>query len=185
MINPYCKSLEGFFSEMVYYGLLKADDAQCFKTDVQVKPSFYILFVGAILLALINSFVMKAVTQHFRDQTTYSQQNIQNEKVASDIGDNDWNEVQDIGKIRPVPVLFTDQYRWLLRREDTLNSSQQYSESIHNSDHDHNDPYYADSAKDSEIDIQSCSSTVDRNYMRPDEQSFDDASVYTNTNNPK
>ena len=67
MVNPYCNSLDGFFADMVYYGILKEEDAQCFKADVNVEPTFYVLLVAAIVLALVNAFVMKAASQYFRE----------------------------------------------------------------------------------------------------------------------
>ena len=137
MINPYCNSLKGFFSDMVYYGILKDEDAQCFKTDVQVKPTFYLLFSGAIVLALLNSFVMKAVSQYFRDCTASPLEtlhNMQGEELANfddraDIESINQDEPLEVGKIHPVPVLFTDQYRWFLLREVIPSSSFQNSES--------------------------------------------------------
>ena len=192
MINPYCKSLKGFFSEMVYYGILKDEDAQCFKTDVQVKPTFYLLFAGAIVLALINSFVMRAVTQYFRDITSSigNTHDVQGEKIANlndDIEDSNENEPFEKGKIHPVPVLFTDQYRWFLQREDTP-SSHQYSESFDNSDV-MQEPSYADSAEFTEDIGRSNAISIfpiekHNNFTGTDEKSFDDGSIYTCTNDP-
>lgn len=206
MINPYCNSLKGFFSDMVYYGILKDEDAQCFKTDVQVKPTFYLLFSGAIVLALINSFVMKAVSQYFRDCTTSPLEvlhNMQREKVANfiDIGDIenvDRDEPLEVGKIHPVPVLFTDQYRWFLQREDT---SFQNSDSFDNSDgikdsdsfgdsDGMKEPSYADSTQFTEdVGPNHTRNTLyvenGRKIIGLEEQSFDDASIYTYNTDPK
>lgn len=193
MINPYCKSLKGFFSDMVYYGILKDEDAQCFKTDVQVKPTFYLLFSGAIVLALLNSFVMKAVSHYFRDIATSPLENMK-EKLANfddlaDIENSNENEPLDVGKIHPVPVLFTDQYRWFLQREDAPSCPHQYSESLESSD-EMKEPSYADSAE--------CPEDIGDSYARntfyvetgnkgvgQEEQSFDDSSIYTCNNDPK
>jgi len=141
MINPYCESLQVFFSEMVYYGLLKVEDAQCFRTDVTIEPTSYILFTSAICLALINSFVMKAVTQYFREIHVTCIQDVVNENVLNleDIADhedsNDESRLsQAKSKIHPVPVLFTDRYRWLLRREDEMSVSRKYDNPVYPSD---------------------------------------------------
>lgn len=193
MINPYCESLKGFFSEMVYYGILKGEDAQCFKTDVQVKPTFYLLFSGAIVLALINSFVMKAVTHYLRDITSPSLDNLHSVEggkganLNEDIEDSNQNETFEKSKIHPVPVLFTDQYRWFLQREDKP-LSHQYSESFENSD-DMQEPSFADSSEFTEdIGLNKDNSIFSvenhNNFARTDEKSFDDGSIYTCTNDP-
>lgn len=139
MINPYCGSLDGVFSQLVYFGLLKEEDSQCFRTDVSVEPTFYILFTAAIALALMNSFVMNAVSQYFRDGEADAPQllsvlSAQQQKV-SDLEDlEDLREFEDTmfdvddenttdkQAIHPVPVLFTDRYRWFLHREDAMTS---------------------------------------------------------------
>ena len=185
MINPYCSSLKGFFSDLVYYGILKDQDAQCFQTDVQVLPMFYLLFAGTIALALINSFVMRAITQYVRDSSSST---LENQLDVDDIEGLNQNEQMEPSKIHPVPVLFTDQYRWLLQREDTPSSSQQYSESFENSDI-MKEPSYADSADNMEDWIpkkMSCNTESGNKNTGPDEQSFDDGSIYTctNTNEP-
>ena len=185
MINPYCSSLKGFFSDLVYYGILKDQDAQCFQTDVQVLPMFYLLFAGTIALALINSFVMRAITQYVRDSSSST---LENQLDVDDIEGLNQNEQMEPSKIHPVPVLFTDQYRWLLQREDTPSSSQQYSESFENSDI-MKEPSYADSADNMEDWIpkkMSCNTESGNKNTAPDELSFDDGSIYTctNTNEP-
>lgn len=185
MINPYCSSLKGFFSDLVYYGILKDQDAQCFQTDVQVLPMFYLLFAGTIALALINSFVMRAITQYVRDSSSST---LENQLDVDDIEGLNQNEQMEPSKIHPVPVLFTDRYRWLLQREDTPSSSQQYSESFENSDI-MKEPSYADSADNMEDWIPkktSCNTESGNKNTAPEELSFDDGSIYTctNTNEP-
>jgi hypothetical protein len=70
MINPYCESLRGILGEFVYNGLLKDEDAQCFKVNINVQPTFYILFAAALVLMAVNGFVMNAVSQCFRELET-------------------------------------------------------------------------------------------------------------------
>ena len=122
MINAYCGSFKDMFAEFVYYGLLKPEDAQCFRVDSKIEWGSYVLLFAAILLALLNTFVMKAAKQYFRDK-----------QEAEDIpaGDGISTKQSDSmvlysmnehsrGRIRPTPVLFTDTFRWLLRREDQV-----------------------------------------------------------------
>jgi hypothetical protein len=46
---------------------MKEEDAQCLKTDINVAPTFYLLFVAAICLHLLNTFIVNAVNQYNRD----------------------------------------------------------------------------------------------------------------------
>lgn len=123
MINPYCAPLQRIFAELSYYGLLKEEDAQCLRTDVKVESTFYVLFIGTVSLAVLNTFVMKAVAQFFRDRETTFIFAAGQGAVVSDLGDLTEFEMSNgeaaSHKIRPVPVLFTDRFRWLLHREGT------------------------------------------------------------------
>jgi hypothetical protein len=113
------------FAELSYYGLLKEQDAQCLRTDVKVEPPFYVLFVGTILLATLNTIVMTAVAQYFRDQETKTLVGggTNTNAVVSDLNDLTYYETGNgetsAESIRPVPVQFSDRFRWLLCREDT------------------------------------------------------------------
>merc|ERR1719183_1144587 len=68
MVNSYCGSLDGFFSELVFYGILKNEDAQCFSVKSSIEDGFFVLATGAVILALVNTFVVKATMQYFQDQ---------------------------------------------------------------------------------------------------------------------
>jgi hypothetical protein len=118
--------LEDFFAELSYYGILTSEDAQCFRSDIGVEPTFYILFTAAVVLAAVTSFVVKAVTHYFRDMDPHQNpflgvNAIKDVESASD--DLDDNISEDISTIRPVPVLFTDRYRWFLHRETAYDES--------------------------------------------------------------
>jgi hypothetical protein len=133
MINPYCETLSGIFREMVYYGILKDEDAQCFRTDVTVEPTFIVLIVAAVALAVLNSFVMGSTSQYFRDDDTkrHSASNMPEKKLSDDDDLDDLLEFEDAMleatfnkyAIHPSPVLFTDKYRWFLHREDARRTS--------------------------------------------------------------
>jgi hypothetical protein len=117
MINKYCGSLRETFAELVYYGILESKDAQCFRVETRIEYGSYILMVGAILLAFLNTFVMKAVVQYFRDK---EEEDRLMEEGVSKVDDTTLYSMDSavLKKIRPVPVLFTDTFRWILRRED-------------------------------------------------------------------
>jgi hypothetical protein len=139
MINPYCKSLRGLFAQLAFYGVIKEEDAQCMKTDITVESYFYILFVGCLLLAIINTMVMTAVTQYFRDvdaRNIAHSMGTDNETSVNSTPNPDDSTVNDdesiytrnekekletqrrTESIHPTPIMFTDRFRWLLNRED-------------------------------------------------------------------
>ena len=144
MINSYCGSLQETFDLMAFLGVIAEEDAQCFRVNPTIKEGAYILAVGAVLLALFNSFVMNAVVQYFRDRDEEYEQVYGGLKKASDFGElelgspatmkdsfdrssdgmsldeqsppveDDDERNQAMESIRPTPVLFTDKYRWTL-----------------------------------------------------------------------
>jgi hypothetical protein len=110
---------------LAYYGILQPEDAQCFQSNVGLEPTFYILFVAALVLCLTTSFVVKAVKHYFRDldpfQTALTGMDRVKDVELATQNPNETQAIDDIvDDIQPVPVLFTDQYRWLLRRESVV-----------------------------------------------------------------
>jgi hypothetical protein len=114
MINAYCDGLSGTFAQLVYYGVLKDEDAQCFRVDTSIANGFYVLAAGAILLAFLNAFVMKAVRQYDRDKESVASSS----EIPSKLGSNEDDLEHMRSKIHPVPVLFSDTFRWLLQGEN-------------------------------------------------------------------
>jgi hypothetical protein len=110
---------------------LKDEDAQCFKVNINVEPIFYILFAAALLLLAVNSFVTKAVSQCFRELETDG-------GLLASINEKDVEKCESRNSIVssnslvivPVPVLFTDQFHWLLRQEIATHETPGISESI-------------------------------------------------------
>jgi hypothetical protein len=125
MINSYCDGLKDTFAQLVYYGILKEEDAQCFTVHSSIESGSFILAAGAILLALLNTFVMKAVVQYSRDKDDLEKTILDEEEASSrssetlpDTSFEDNSSSSPNDRIHPVPVLFTDTFRWTLRRED-------------------------------------------------------------------
>lgn len=173
MINQYCGSFQETFDLLAYFGILDAGDAQCFRVDASIESAAYILALAAALLALLNTFIMNAVKQYFRDRDEvisreewkehmFEQQDdmqtanstpvkmLEQDKMIKEeqavVIEKDHNEEEyhiekedsssvvsedriSLGYwegraeaeeyIKPVPVLFTDKFRWLLRRATT------------------------------------------------------------------
>lgn len=128
MINAYCDNLKDTFAQAVHYGILREEDAQCFAVESSVESGFFWLTGGAIILAVLNSFTTKAVQQYFRDhnpniksfRADASETDLTNVDSSED-GDEEASTTQDgvgfTARIRPVPVLFTDTFRWLLKAD--------------------------------------------------------------------
>jgi hypothetical protein len=116
MINSYCESLEGTFGQLVSFGFLKEEDSQCFSVKSSIDGGSWILLIGALLLTLVNVFVTKASVHYFHDKL----EEVKREKSAFLLlpGNNHDNDPEiDTSDIHPVPVLFTDTFRWILVRD--------------------------------------------------------------------
>lgn len=128
MINAYCENLKGMFAQAVYYGVLRETDAQCFSVQASVSSGSFWLAAAAVLLALMNTFVNKAVAQYFRDKEGVARRLHEGDKANSGLtsasdGDDFPLDAGFSARIKPVPVLFTDTFRWLLRPDSSLPAS--------------------------------------------------------------
>lgn len=112
LANPYCGSLEPTFAELVSYGIIDEDDAQCFSVRSMIQPAIYALVAAAVLLSLLMSFVTNAYRQlEYQSGTLARRRERQNPTDEdADLGDDEL-----CNKIHPVPLLLTDRFRWLLR----------------------------------------------------------------------
>ena len=122
MINSYCESLKDSLGELVFYGILKAEDAQCFSVESTIEGGSYSLALGAILLAITTSFVNKAIIQYFRDikkNEADSEQEYESDAESGDLK-------APTSQIQPVPVLFTDTFRWLMMRDERRGCSNSF-----------------------------------------------------------
>jgi len=124
MINSYCESLKDSLGELVYYGILKAEDAQCFSVESTIGGGSYILALGAVLLAITTSFVNKAIIQYFRDIKEEEQGDAV--EYDSDTESGDDLKAPKSSRIQPVPVLFTDTFRWVMMRDDRRGCSNSF-----------------------------------------------------------
>jgi len=150
MINSYCYDLQETFDVMAYFGVISNDDAQCFKVDASIEAGAYILAGATVVLSLLNTLVMNASKQYFRDRDeTISReeykarefghtQTMESSMVTTPIHKaiNDDSEEEEgeqmpdnltrtnVEKyIKPCPVLFTDKFRWLLRASNEVAST--------------------------------------------------------------
>jgi len=114
---------------MVYYGIMKKEDAQCFRVNTSINGGFYILAAAAVLLALLNTFVLKAVRQYDRDKDQQEHDKAQNspprhamlKQLTTTRPEEFSDDAAKFDEIRPVPVLFSDTFWWLLDGEKKYN----------------------------------------------------------------
>jgi len=119
MVNSYCGSLDAFFSELVFYGILKTEDAQCFSIMSSIEEGFFILAVGSILLALVNCIVRKATIQYFHDQDgikRLAQTQTHTSDLECDAARQEGKDNSSGSTIDIPPLSFTDVFRWLLEQ---------------------------------------------------------------------
>jgi hypothetical protein len=111
-----CDEFEALFEMATYYGVLEREDGHCFRVEATLMSGSYLLAAGALLLALLSSFVMSSDFQYFFDREELKKL-LAVEKVAlpEEAPTEVSKEVYE--KLRPPPVLFTDTFRWLLRRD--------------------------------------------------------------------
>jgi hypothetical protein len=123
MINSYCDGLDDTFATLVYYGVLDPVDAQCFKVQATIESGTFILIAASVLLFLLHTFVVKAVYQYQRDESLVCTAH-QDAKLAENHSGLSRDEYDDaIEKLEPTSVLFTDTFRWAMRREDSVMTS--------------------------------------------------------------
>jgi hypothetical protein len=119
MFGTYCEGFNDFFAQMVHYGLIEEEDAICFSVQGKIEAGSIVLAAGAIILILVNTFVNKAVTQYFFDKKVELEKELLPE-VADDEESNKKQLYKDSSlsssstTIHPVPVMFTDTFRWCL-----------------------------------------------------------------------
>jgi hypothetical protein len=116
LINEYCAGLTDTLNSLAYYGILKAEDAQCFKLGATIEDGCYILIACAFLLAFLNTFVPKAVFQYQRD--VLAEERRRTEPSGPDERNQHIADIMNVEQVRqmiqPTPVLFSDTFRWLL-----------------------------------------------------------------------
>ena len=134
MINSYCDNLKDMFAQLVYYGILKEEDGQCFSVTSSIENGSFVLAAAALVLGFMGSFVGKASSQYLRDESEMERRIQEDVNKSSRFSDetsrteDDNNEPTESGfdaKIHPVPVLFTDSYRWLLQSNNQAPSHAQ------------------------------------------------------------
>lgn len=140
MINAYCDPLNGTFNALSNTGLLKQEDAQCFRVDANVEAASWLLVAASILLYVLTHFITSASLQKVQDEDVPTERRFHSDRwpkktnqqlVVSDTMDTTVNASMDVDdseeegsdasterkiKISPVPPRFTDYYYFATTR---------------------------------------------------------------------
>ena len=117
MVNVYCDQepeLGTLFGMLVLMGILEEKDAQCFRVETAVESPFFFLASGALVLAFLNTFVKKAACQYVRDVDERCVPKFQSPTVEQQMNVDLAKDLLD-----PLPVLFSDRFRWFLVRNES------------------------------------------------------------------
>jgi hypothetical protein len=119
LLDEYCGGSFGSrLSQLALWGLIKPEDAKCFRVQPAIESAAFILLAAGIMIIILGSFVSKAVDQRNRDETRTDL----GETAPSRLCQESEDSIVPIHLVRPVPVLFTDQFRWLLVRSSPSTS---------------------------------------------------------------
>jgi hypothetical protein len=111
LLSRYCgNSLDSTLSKLASLGLIQPDDAKCFRVQAGIEAGAFVLVAAGTVITFLGSFVSMAVTQRTHDETRSELDKFWL-RVPRDHTDDG---TALMGKIDPVPVLFTDQFRWFL-----------------------------------------------------------------------
>lgn len=116
IMSKQCAEFESFFEMLAYYNVLENQDSHCFRVEATVMNGTYFLFCGAILLSISQSFVMKASYQYYWDKECCRKEMATKDHLSPAEAATPVDEIVFKG-VHPPPVLFTDSFRWLLRKE--------------------------------------------------------------------
>jgi len=139
MINAYCGSLQGTFNSLAYYGILREEDAQCFRVNASVERASWILVSASMILCLLNHFIVGAASQKVQDDDTPAERRLHSDRwlqsksstltvgvtmtrSADDEEGSDWIDLEDVREpnVSPVPPRFTDFFAFATRRFEDL-----------------------------------------------------------------
>lgn len=133
LLNVYCESLDEGLRMISYLGIIGPEDVQCFQLKASVETSSYLFILSAILLALVNTFVIKANRQYCREKLSKesnnktlstSPQEQGSVKTSTQQAEAWWKETgdEDVNIIQLQPVLFSDTFRWCLLSDNNIQS---------------------------------------------------------------
>lgn len=83
LFNEYCESATETLDMLAYFGVIGANDNQCFRTQASIMGGCYVMAAGALLLALLNAYVNSASQQYFRSRDEAIDHETQPQEVST------------------------------------------------------------------------------------------------------
>jgi hypothetical protein len=120
IVKQFCADLNSTFATLEYYGILAKEDATCFSQEARVMGGFYLLVLGAVVLAILETFVITATLHWQRDATPDARSAMVDDSETAQSSTDAHDMDQVIEKIRPPPILFTDRFHFLLTPEEYM-----------------------------------------------------------------
>ncbi|KAL3817082.1 hypothetical protein ACHAXA_009913 [Cyclostephanos tholiformis] len=123
MINAYCGKLQGTFTSLSYYGILSADDAQCFRVEATLEEAAWILVTACVILCMLKHFICGASLQKTLDDDIPPERRLHSDRWlqskvthsmslsggTDDEENSDWIDLRE-PCVLPVRPRFTDYY---------------------------------------------------------------------------
>lgn len=123
MVNAYCGGLSGMFDTLAFFGIVDANDAQCFQLRATVEAASWLLVAASLILAATSHFVLTASTQKTLDSNVPPEKRRHNDRWSSlestEVAAEESGKPQQSKKptISPIPPRFTDYYSLIIRKE--------------------------------------------------------------------
>lgn len=122
MVNAYCGGLSGMFDTLAFFGIVDANDAQCFQLRATVEAASWLLVAASLILAASSHFVLTASTQKTLDSNVPPEKRRHNDRWSSlesaEVKEESGKPQQSKKPtISPIPPRFTDYYSLTIRKE--------------------------------------------------------------------
>jgi len=119
LMMEVCGDLQELIDMLLYFDILEFEDANCFRTEVDIDYGVFFLAAAAILLLLFNTFVHKAQLHYLWDKQVYGKMVYRRDSLLkSEMVVKEFDQDEAMRSIHPPPVLFTDMFRWSLYHPD-------------------------------------------------------------------
>jgi hypothetical protein len=111
------------FDTLAFFGIVDANDAQCFQLRATVEAASWLLVAASLILAATSHFVLTASTQKTLDSNVPPKKRRHNDRWSSiestEVAAGKSGKPQQSEKptISPIPPRFTDYYSLIIRKE--------------------------------------------------------------------
>jgi hypothetical protein len=112
LVSAYCKWLKNTLRSLVYWGFIDETDDQCVILSSSISFSTLGFLAVYFSLALLRGFLGSAIAHKLKDAKSKSK----SMEMMQENYDRE-NLQQQIEKLKPDPVCFTDRFRWALKSE--------------------------------------------------------------------